>query len=107
MLSRIISPYVKYTTPDGLSGIRVRTWHPAWFVPVLKIQLRYWLGFYQRYKSYKKSLRNIAKVLCFYKKEEQSEQIVKILLLVDCGFECGHTEPYGFVPEAGCPIHDI
>lgn len=24
--------------------------------------------------------------------------------LYEC--ECGHTEPYGFVPEAGCPLHD-
>lgn len=23
-----------------------------------------------------------------------------------CDFGCGFTEPYGFVPEAGCPIHD-
>lgn len=21
-------------------------------------------------------------------------------------YACGYTEPYGFVPEAGCPIHD-
>ena len=24
----------------------------------------------------------------------------------DCGCICGYAEPYGFVPEAGCPIHD-
>jgi len=24
-----------------------------------------------------------------------------------CGNEgCGYVEPYGFVPECGCPIHD-
>ncbi len=23
-----------------------------------------------------------------------------------CGNACAHVEPYGFVPEAGCPIHD-
>ena len=23
-----------------------------------------------------------------------------------CGYECGYVEPYGFVPECGCPIHD-
>ncbi len=22
------------------------------------------------------------------------------------GMACGYTVPYGFVPEAGCPIHD-
>jgi phage N-6-adenine-methyltransferase len=24
----------------------------------------------------------------------------------DCGNVCGYTEPYGFVPEADCPVHD-
>ena len=24
----------------------------------------------------------------------------------NCGYACGFTEPYGFVPEAGCPVHD-
>ena len=24
----------------------------------------------------------------------------------NCGYACGFTEPYGFVPEAGCPAHD-
>lgn len=23
-----------------------------------------------------------------------------------CGFECEWVSPYGFVPEAGCPVHD-
>jgi hypothetical protein len=23
-----------------------------------------------------------------------------------CGNECHYVEPYGFVPENGCPIHD-
>ncbi len=23
-----------------------------------------------------------------------------------CGYGCGHEEPYGWVPEACCPIHD-
>jgi len=25
----------------------------------------------------------------------------------DCGYACGYQEPYGFVPEAGCPVHDV
>lgn len=25
----------------------------------------------------------------------------------DCGHVCRHVEPYGFVPEANCPVHDI
>ena len=24
-----------------------------------------------------------------------------------CDFACGYAEPYGFVPEAGCPVHDL
>ena len=24
----------------------------------------------------------------------------------ECDMACGYTEPYGFVPEADCPIHD-
>ena len=23
-----------------------------------------------------------------------------------CGYECHFKEPYGFVPEVGCPTHD-
>jgi hypothetical protein len=23
-----------------------------------------------------------------------------------CGFACEWVSPYGFVPEAGCPVHD-
>lgn len=33
------------------------------------------------------------------------EQLMDILKN-DCGYNCGYTEQYGFVPEAGCPIHD-
>jgi len=25
----------------------------------------------------------------------------------ECGLACGYTEPYGFVPEGECPIHDV
>ena len=24
----------------------------------------------------------------------------------ECGGHCHHTKEYGFVPEAGCPVHD-
>lgn len=33
---------------------------------------------------------------------EQLEQI----LIAACAHGCGRQEPYGFVPEAGCPVHD-
>jgi hypothetical protein len=26
--------------------------------------------------------------------------------LGECGFACDWTPPYGFVPEADCPVHD-
>lgn len=33
--------------------------------------------------------------------------IVRHFLTGDCGMAgCGYMEPYGFVPEAGCPVHD-
>lgn len=25
----------------------------------------------------------------------------------ECGFACAFVEPYGWVPEADCPIHDV
>jgi len=30
----------------------------------------------------------------------------ELLFPCKCGYSCGYTYPYGFVPEAGCPIHD-
>lgn len=32
---------------------------------------------------------------------------VQYWLTGDCGNECGFVEPYGFVPEADCPVHDV
>ena len=29
-----------------------------------------------------------------------------LMRLCDCDYNCSYTEPYGFVPEAGCPVHD-
>jgi len=25
---------------------------------------------------------------------------------LDCGCDCFFTDPYGFVPQGGCPVHD-
>ena len=36
----------------------------------------------------------------------QVGKAVKEFEALECGYECGYTEPYGFVPEGGCPIHD-
>jgi len=33
---------------------------------------------------------------------EEKERVCK----GKCGYECDYQSPYGFVPEAGCPIHD-
>lgn len=33
-------------------------------------------------------------------------QQLESLLLRACPCECGDQAPYGFVPEAGCPVHD-
>lgn len=32
--------------------------------------------------------------------------LIRFWLTGDCGNACGHVKPYGFVPEAGCPVHD-
>lgn len=32
---------------------------------------------------------------------------VRYKLTGNCGLGCGHEEPYGFVAEAGCPVHDV
>ena len=31
---------------------------------------------------------------------------IEMALVVTCGRACGYAEPYGFVPEGGCPVHD-
>jgi len=31
---------------------------------------------------------------------------IRYALTGNCGCFCGYFSPYGFVPEAGCPIHD-
>lgn len=38
----------------------------------------------------------------FYVTLEQLENFIKAA----CPCECGHQDPYGFVPEVGCPVHD-
>ena len=39
-----------------------------------------------------------------YKDLEVNEELDEKL---NCGYECHFTKKYGFVPECGCPIHDI
>lgn len=34
------------------------------------------------------------------------KSFLKHLITGWCGNECDHVEPYGWVPECGCPIHD-
>ena len=41
--------------------------------------------------------------------EETNEQLADLIqqeLVGDCACECHFQMPYGFVPEADCPIHD-
>jgi len=43
------------------------------------------------------------------KHELQHEEQMTAMIKHDtseCGYECCYTEPYGWVPEAGCPVHD-
>ena len=32
---------------------------------------------------------------------------LRYLATGNCGCACGYAHPYGFVPEAECPIHDL
>ena len=32
---------------------------------------------------------------------------LRYVLTGDCGHNCEIVQPYGFVPEAECPVHDI
>ncbi len=36
----------------------------------------------------------------------KARSLVMFSLTGNCGNACGYVEPYGFVPEAECPIHD-
>jgi len=43
------------------------------------------------------------------RREIQHEEYMTAMLrnsLGDCDNECHYIEPYGWVPECGCPIHD-
>jgi len=34
------------------------------------------------------------------------DSCLRFLFTGNCGNHCGYAHPFGFVPEAGCPIHD-
>lgn len=38
---------------------------------------------------------------------ERPKLIIGRFVEVQCNNTCGYEQPYGFVPEADCPIHDI
>lgn len=101
----MIPIYKSYITEDGNKGIKARLWHPDWFMPILKTSVVYWLGFWRRYKKYQEALALINNILR-YDNQYQIDGISGIINNIDCGFECAYTKPYGFVPEASCPIHD-
>lgn len=95
------SPFVSYTNEYGLPAVKVRQWHPAIFVPNFMRWLRYWSGAWGRYREYEKELREMYK-LCL-----REGFITGRLQFMNCGYECSWTDPYGFVPEDGCPIHNV
>jgi len=44
------------------------------------------------------------------RRETQHEEYMTATLrqsLGECDYACGYVEPYGWVPEADCPVHDI
>lgn len=32
---------------------------------------------------------------------------LRYVLTGDCGHACGWAQPFGWVPEDGCPVHDV
>jgi len=40
------------------------------------------------------------------KEERGEERNIETPGDASCGFDCHWQEPYGWVPEAGCPVHD-
>lgn len=53
----------------------------------------------------------VAQILAKYHNElleAQREHFKRLKApIFDCGHACEYVKPYGWVPEAGCPIHDI
>lgn len=108
LLSSIIPVYVQYKTESGNNAVRARTWHPSWFIPVLSMGLRYQLDLLKRYKAYQVALAQINQSIHSDKLGQKSKVIAvtRIIEELECGYDCEFVEPYGFVPGAGCPIHD-
>lgn len=103
----MLSRYIYYTNEYGLPGVRVRMWHPAIFIPRFRIKIEYLLGTYKRYKSQQKTLTEINKIFSEpWDVQNKLSEIEALVQMVDCGYECEWVKPYGFVPEAGCPIHE-
>lgn len=98
-----VSPYIYYTTKDGMPGVKVRKWHPVILIPNMIYRLEYWITFLERYRSYESTLREIYRIS---KKSNNNRLIRYEIQDVDCGYGCDYDLSYGFVPECGCPIHD-
>ncbi len=100
--------YRKFITADGLTGVEVRTWHPGYWVPIWKYKIVYWLGFWKRYESYQDALGTIVEILDMDDESiDYKSANTGIVQCINCGFECDYVELYGFVPEDGCPIHNV
>lgn len=108
ILNKVVPVYVKYTTKDNLPGVRARTWHPVWFIPMWKIKIGYWIGVWRREATFQEALVSINLTINNNDMTPGTrlKTIEDIIQNMNCGFECNFVEPYGFVPEAGCPIHD-
>lgn len=105
LLDKIIPVYIGYRTKEGYTGVRARTWHPAWFIPVWLDKIRYWSKFPKRYREYQDALIKINRIL-LSEQNTRLKQIEEVMTSLDCGYNCDFMDHYGFVPEAGCPIHD-
>lgn len=107
----MFSPYVNYVTQEGLPGVKVRQYHPVIFIPNFIHWLKYWKKSFNRYKEYEKTIKDLNK-LNQYRAKILTKKGLSVLTRdkirsVNCGYDCGWSGAYGFVPEDGCPIHDV
>src|SRR5919108_172785 len=101
LLEKVVPVWVNYTTPEGHTAVRARAWHPAWFIPYWRLKLREVFYYPKRYREYRRALQEISREA--YSGQCSRERVIDILRNIQCGYECDFVEPYGFVPEAGCP----
>lgn len=103
LIEKILPVWIAYVSSEGYPGVRARTWHPLWFIPNWRHRLSYRLRTFAIRKEYLRALQEINREV---NRGCSPDALKRILQGIDCGCGCEFRETYGFVPEAGCPVHD-